>query len=153
MLVQRSANNSDGPAVFTLLGAVLAEFGLTPDPQGTDRDISDIEGNYRRGGGWFVVRVDEAGAIMGSAGLFPLDPETLELRKMYLHPSLRGQGWGTKLLHEALAFARARGAKRVVLETSSRLTAAIALYEQHGFKHYSPAHLAGRCDQSWMLTL
>ena len=153
MLVQRSANNSDGPAIFALLSAVLAEFGLAPDPQGTDRDISDIEGNYLRDGGWFVVLVDEAGMILGSAGLFPVDGDTLELRKMYLHPSLRGLGWGKKLLREALAFARTRNMKRVVLETSSRLTAAIALYERHGFVRHYPEHLAGRCDQGWVLTL
>ena len=153
MLVQRSANNFDGPAIFALLSAVLAEFGLAPDPQGTDRDISDIEGNYLRDGGWFVVLVDEAGMILGSAGLFPVDGDTLELRKMYLHPSLRGLGWGKKLLREALAFARTRNMKRVVLETSSRLTAAIALYERHGFVRHHPEPLAGRRDQGRVLTL
>ena len=148
----RPASNADGPAIFALVAGILVEFGLTPDPSGIDADLGDLEANYLRGGGWFAVLEDEA-AIVGSAGLYPVDAETLELRKMYLHPSLRGKGWGNRLLLAALAAARARGAKRVVLETASRLTAAIALYERHGFTRYTPGHLVGRCDQAWVLTL
>ena len=153
MPLLRPATNADGPAIFNLVAGILVEFGLTPDPTGIDGDLKDIEANYLRGGGWFAVLEDETGAIVGSAGLFPIDAQTLELRKMYLHSSLRGRGWGRKLLLAALAVARARGARRVILETASRLTDAIALYERHGFTRYSPEHLAGRCDQAWILTL
>ena len=40
---------------------VLAEYGLAPDPDRTDADLADLEGNYLRSGGVFRVVVSAEG--------------------------------------------------------------------------------------------
>lgn len=149
----RRADAADSPAVLALVSATLREFGLSPDPTGTDADLADFAAHYFARGGDFVVLTDAADAIVGTCGLFPVDtpsgtPRTVELRKMYLAPALRGRGQGRRLLEWALARAREQGFQRVVLETSTKLQAAIALYERHGFVREGDGHCC-RCDLSY----
>jgi putative acetyltransferase len=143
----RMATNADGPAVEQLVFSVLGEYGLAPEPEGVDRDLRDLEGFYLAHGGWFGVWVDEAGAIYGSAGLGRVDERTCELRKMYLHPTKRGQGQGRAMLERALAEAKRLGYQRVILETATVLKEAVQLYERYGFRKTEPeGHCAKRCD-------
>src|SRR6185503_535987 len=94
----RSARNSDADGIRELVFSTLREYGLEPDPCSTDADLADIEQNYGRRGGIFLVLVDESDQVWGSAGLYPLDAGECELRKMYVHASSRGKGWGKRLL-------------------------------------------------------
>ena len=122
----RPATNTDGNAVRTLVFEVLREYGLSPDPEGTDADLPKIEEHYRDG--WFsVLEVD--GQIIGSVGLLPHAGTVMELRKMYLHRDWRGRGLGRLLLNQALDEARKRGARRVVLGTARVLGEAVAWNE------------------------
>jgi len=149
----RPATNADSAEIQRLVFGVLSEYGLKPDPDGTDADLGDIEANYQASGGCFDVLVDEAGQIVGSVGLFPVSPGVCELRKMYLARTARGQGQGRRLLEHALAQARKLGFVRVELETATVLKEAIALYERTGFRRCAPAHLAPRCDSAYYLDL
>jgi putative acetyltransferase len=149
----RASTNADAKAIKELVFAVLGEYGLEPDPGGTDADLNDIEGSYLRSGGCFDVLVDSSGAIVGSIGLYPIDPATCELRKMYLSKKVRGQGLGKRLLEHALARAEEIGFRRVTLETASALKEAIALYKRYGFQPYRSPHLSQRCDSAYVLDL
>jgi GNAT superfamily N-acetyltransferase len=62
-----------------------------------------------------------------------IDSGTAELKRMYVEPGLRGVGIGRRLVQALEAGARALGAARVVLETGTRQTAALALYARCGF--------------------
>lgn len=149
----RSATNEDRHNIETLVFGVLAEYGLQPDPNGTDSDLHDITKSYLENGGLFDVLLNEHGKIVGSIALFAMPNHTCELRKMYLHPTARGLGHGRRLLDHALLRAAELGFLRVTLETASALKEAIALYERYGFKPYTPDHLAGRCDRAYALDL
>ena len=149
----RSATNTDCEPVRNLVFTVLAEYGLKPDPACTDADLRDIEQSYFRRAGVFYVLEEEGGSIIGSYGLYPVDSNTCELRKMYLHRDHRGKGLGRRLLEQALTEARRLDFKRITLETASVLKEAIRLYERYGFKPYTPAHLSRRCDQAYVLEL
>lgn len=149
----RPATNADAPAVRALIFAVLQEYGLEPDPSGTDADLDDLEGQYAARGGMFEVVEDEQGRIIGSVGLYPEPEGVVELRKMYLHPAARGRGLGKTLLERALAAARAKGFRRVELETAGVLESAIALYRRYGFTPFDKPHVAARCDQAYTLEL
>ena len=149
----RPATNEDRGAVEHLVFSVLAEYGLNPDPDGTDSDLHDVHGSYHASGGSFDVLTDESGEVVGTVGLFRISPTVCELRKMYLDRRARGQGMGRRLLAHALARAAALGFARVVLETASVLAEAVALYERHGFRRYAPEHLAARCDAAYCLDL
>jgi putative acetyltransferase len=151
--ILRPATNADAAAVRELVFGVLREFGLKPSPGDTDADLDDLEAAYHRRGGRFDVLVTPDGAVIGSVGLYPVDPTTVELRKMYLQVSARGRGLGRRLLDHALAEARRMGFARMTLETASVLTDAVALYERYGFRPYAAAHRSSRCDASYALPL
>src|SRR5882762_2239370 len=138
----RSATNDDRERVTELVFGVLAEFDLQPDPEATDADLQDIEANYINRGGVFDVIEHGDGKLVGTFGLYPLDESTCELRKMYLLPSVRGRGLGKHILREAVERAKAMGFKEMVLETSSKLVAAIQLYRQFGFQPTQIKHVS-----------
>ena len=146
----RPATNADGDAVRTLVFEVLREYGLSPDPESTDADLSEIEQHYHNG--WFSV-LEVNGQIIGSVGLLPQEETVMELRKMYLYRDWHGHGLGRLLLEQALNEARQRGARRVVLGTAKVLGEAVALYEQSGFRPSQEKHPASRVDQAWKLDL
>jgi putative acetyltransferase len=152
-LTIRPASNNDQERIVKLVFGVLAEFGLQPDPHATDADLQDIEGNYLERGGFFDVLEDRDGNLMGSVGVFPIDKDTCELRKMYFVSEVRGLGLGRYLLESTVNRAKELGFKRMVLETSSKLVAANRLYVRFGFQPYTAIHLAPRADHSYSLDL
>ncbi len=149
----RAAANADRERITALVFGVLAEYGLRPDAETTDADLRDIESAYFARGGLFEVIEDGRGQLLGTCGLYPLDAETCELRKMYLAPEARGLGLGKRLLERAVEYARRAGFKIIVLETASVLEDAIRLYTRFGFAPVESDHLAARCDQAYALKL
>jgi putative acetyltransferase len=152
-LIIRDASNADGAAIREIVYTVLEEYGLAPDPDGTDADLADLEGNYWKSGGVFRVVLSVEGSVVGCGGLFGVTSTEAELRKMYLLRAARGRGLGRLLLKQLIADARRLGYQRVVLETASVLAEAIALYRSAGFSPVPREHLSSRCDQAWMLSL
>ncbi|MEX0899107.1 MAG: GNAT family N-acetyltransferase [Gammaproteobacteria bacterium] len=146
----RPASAADGPAVRALIFRILDEYGLPVDPHGTDADLDDIGASYRHGRFWVI---EDEGTVLGSCALYPVRDGIVELRKMYLDRSLRGLGWGRRLLETALIAARDDGYTRVELETASVLKEAISLYAGSGFKRVAREPHSDRCDQLWALNL
>jgi GNAT superfamily N-acetyltransferase len=86
-----------------------------------------------RDGMWFVIaagRVEGSIVIDGSHA----QRDGAHLRWFITSDALRGQGFGERLLTEALAFADARAYQRTYLWTFEGLLAARHLYEKHGFR-------------------
>lgn len=152
-LTLRTATNQDVPQITALVASVLAEHGLQIDLQATDADLQDIEQNYLATGGVFEVIEDEQQKLLGTAGLYPLDDATCELRKMYFAPSLRGLGLGKFILERMIEQARKRGFAHLTLETSSVLQAANHLYLRYGFRPVAREHLPARADLAYSLEL
>ncbi len=149
----RPATNDDQEAIQTLIFGVLREYGLKPDPDGTDADLRNIGDYATFHHGRFDVLVDPTGRIVGTVALVQLNPKTCELRKMYLDRRVRGHGLGSRLLHHALDTARRMGFQRMELETASVLSEAVALYEKHGFRTFTHCPEACRCDLAYYLDL
>lgn len=149
----RAATNLDVERVTALVFSTLREHGLLPEPEEIDADLKDIEANYFARGGLFEVIEDGAGNLLGTVGLYPMDEETCELRKMYFAPRLRGRGLGRHLLERTIGKARTLGFKRMTLETASVLEKAIRLYTRFGFKPCELDHKSARSDQAYYLDL
>jgi N-acetylglutamate synthase-like GNAT family acetyltransferase len=149
----RSATNSDCENIQKLVFGVLREFGLTPEPGGTDTDLNDIETEYIKRGGLFEILEDKDGNLLGTVGLFPLDDETIELRKMYFDKSLRGRGFGKKILERMIEKSKESGFKKIYLETASILKEAVGLYEKYGFEPTTEGIHSERCDAAYFLDL
>jgi putative acetyltransferase len=121
-----------GPGVLRLIGGVFAEYGLTFDPAGYDADLTRIPGKYFRVGGAFWV-LEEDGCVVGTIGVVPVSATEIEIKRVYLDPSLRGQGLGRALVEHALSWASASGHTRVRLWSDVKFTRSHVMYERLGF--------------------
>ena len=150
----RDAVSGDEAEIRFVVATVMAEYGLSADLESNDADLDDVVASYRARGGSFRVVTSAEGAIVGCGGLYPIDGQDAEIRRMYFLPEARGLGLGRMLLEELIALAKERRFERVVLETASVLKAAISLYRQRGFvpvAHERPA--IRQCDQAYVLLL
>ena len=100
-----------------LVADIAAQFLRKFQPEWEKAWIAELDGE--RVGAVFVVRKS---------------PTTAQLRMLILAPKARGLGLGARLTDECLAFARAKGYKKMVLWTNSCLTAARSIYTQRGFR-------------------
>ncbi len=82
------------------------------------------------------------------AGVHVLSPGTVELKRMYVRPALRGTGGARRLLDAVDAAARKLGARRIVLDTRLDLTEARALYVRNGWVEV-PAYNDNRYAEIW----
>jgi GNAT superfamily N-acetyltransferase len=76
---------------------------------------------------------EKDGVRVGSVFVVKVDDQTAKLRMLILTPEARGFGLGARLSDEAIAFARSKGYKKMVLWTNSILIAARSIYEKRGF--------------------
>lgn len=109
---------------------VHAEFGFAYDPD-LDADLDDPEAHYR-----FILLVKTQDTVVGSAALTKPRDEITTLKRMYLRPALRGQGWGLRLLEAMVERATVDGCRGIALDTTDRQDAARRLYERAGFQQH-----------------
>ena len=152
MCTLRKANSTDEKKIFELVETVLAEYGITTNVSETDKDLSDLNKYYFNRDGWFEVLENE-GKIIGSYGIFKINKDICELRKMYLLPSFQGKGFGKLMMNSALEKARAFGYSEMILESNRVLEKALLLYKKYDFVEYVPDHFSDRCDLAMKLKL
>jgi putative acetyltransferase len=85
----------------------------------------------------FAVARDETGHAIG-CGALVLCPEFGELKRMYVSPRGRGQGFARKLLALLESQAVASGCKLLTLETGPYQNEALALYASAGYERRGP---------------
>jgi len=73
------------------------------------------------------------GEPVGCVFLVKEGNSTAKLRLLLVEPRARGLGLGRRLVRECIAFARAKGYRKLVLWTQSNLVAARAIYQAEGF--------------------
>jgi putative acetyltransferase len=101
----------------------------------------------------FEVLEDEAGNLLGTAAVCPLEDGACKLGKMYLVPEARGRGLGRLMLERAIAHARRLGFRTIILETVSVMEEAIRLYTRRGFRPLARAAASPRCGRMYFLDL
>jgi putative acetyltransferase len=86
---------------------------------------------------WSVWEGDE---VVGVGALKRLSADHGEVKSMHTAEAARGRGVGSALLRQIMATARARGMRRLSLETGSwpYFQPARALYARHGFVESAP---------------
>lgn len=145
----RPVRVEDVPAVIEHVAASLREFGLEFGcGAATDDQLHGLPASYDTGAFWVA-----GDPIVGTAGVYPVEPGVYELRKMYLAPATRGTGLGTRLLETAIAWVRSHGGRRIVLDTTEQMTRAIAFYERHGFVRDDAQKRGARCSRGYALSL
>ena len=121
----------DEPAVIELLRLHLEEVRTHPTPGGAH--VLDLAGLKRPDMTFWSAWHD--GALLGCSALRELDPTHAEIKSMRTAPNQLRRGAGAALLAHMLGVARARGYRRLSLETGTtpQFEAAQALYRQLGF--------------------
>jgi putative acetyltransferase len=149
----RSWETRDRAEAFHLIRDVLAEYGLSCEPYGADRDVYDVELYYHKKGGEFWV-VEWQEKIVGTAAYYPIERgnNAVEIRKMYILPKARGQGLGKFLLQELESKIATRGFDEIWIETASILKEAVKMYENSGYQPTTGVE-APRCDRVYMKAL
>ena len=140
----RKARAGDEDKVLDLVKKVLNSYGLELNPMGEDLDITDISKYYMDNNGDFEV-VEFRGNIIGSYGIYKIDEDTCELRKMYLKQNFQGLGLGNIMIENSFKMAKALGYKRITLQTNSLLYKAVKLYKKYGFEEIEE-EVCERCD-------
>jgi ribosomal protein S18 acetylase RimI-like enzyme len=109
---------------------------------GYEKRLADVAGRATRA---LVLVADLDGSIAGTATLEldqrinpdseqpPLQADEAHLRMLGVHPDHRQRGIGRLLVDACIAHARARGNRRLTLETTERMVGARAMYEGMGF--------------------
>jgi len=103
-----------------------------------EAELAGLPGAFAPPGGglWLAWAGDAvAGCVaLRRAEAEPVDPQTCEMRRLWVREDFRGSGLGRGLAETALQAARAAGYRRMVLETLGQMTAARALYSDLGFR-------------------
>ena len=99
-----------------------------------DLKALDDPENYILKPGGHIWLAAYRGAVVGACALIKMDAQTYELAKMAVSPTAQGLGIGSRLGEAAVAKARALGAKRVYLESNTKLGPALNLYDKLGFR-------------------
>ncbi|MDE2838633.1 MAG: GNAT family N-acetyltransferase [Chloroflexota bacterium] len=123
----------DDPEVAALLAAYEKEF----------LSLNTVEESGWTGGAVHqhlaaMLLVRRNGDPVGCGALRIHDAVTAELKRMYVVPGERGRGIATELVARLEQMAVERGASRMVLDTSYRMTSAVRLYERLGYVRTEP---------------
>ena len=100
-----------------LVAGIVATYMRKHQPEWERCWIAEVDG--QRAGSVFLVRKSKTVA---------------QLRLLILTPAARGLGLGARLSDECIAFARAKGYKKIVLWTNSCLVEARRIYQRRGFQ-------------------
>ena len=127
----------DLDAVRGLFGEYASSLTVDLGFQSFDEEVAALPGGYAPPtGALLVARV--GGEPVGCVALLRIDPETCELKRLFLRPAHRGGGSGLRLLEAAVAEARRLGYHRLRLDTIPEMQRAQALYERYGFREIAP---------------
>ncbi len=124
-------DTSDASALITELEATLEPLY----PQESRHGLS-VERLIAENVPFFVLRADGIAAGCGGVKLFGTDYG--EIKRMYVRPQFRGQGFAKLVLNHLSDYAWAQAITLLRLETGIHQHEAIGLYERVGFHRIGP---------------
>ncbi|MDT5123107.1 MAG: putative acetyltransferase [Acidobacteriota bacterium] len=122
----------DVPGILNLIAGIYAEYDCVLDAENDERHLLEPGTYFRAYGGEFWV-VEENGVIRATVAVM-LHDDAGELKTLYVHPSLRRQGWGRRLTELAMDYARSRGKTKMILWSDTRFLDAHSLYRSMGYR-------------------
>ena len=135
-LIIEKATTADIPALAKLLSELFnQEEEFTPDPQAQTKGLTKII-TCPEIGNVILARKEEK--VVGMVNLLfsvstALGKRVALLEDMIITQSTRQAGIGTKLLTEAISYAKAEGCKRITLLTDTTNIDAQRFYKKQGF--------------------
>ena len=124
--------------IFTVAFEVFREAGTLEQSiakysaQRKLSEMDDVQKNYFKNGGTFLVTVDD-GRVIGTGAIRYLEEGVCELKRLWLLTEYHGQGLGYRMMQELFAIARGLGYKVMRLETDNVQKRAVDFYRRLGF--------------------
>ncbi|MCZ4304895.1 carbonate dehydratase [Zoogloeaceae bacterium G21618-S1] len=113
--------------------------------QNFDAEMASLPGAYSAPDGrLFLAEVE--GKPAGCVGIRKFSDGVCEMKRLYVEPSMRGQGVGRDLALAAIRTAKELGYKRIMLDTLPAMRIAVKLYRELGFTEapaYYPTPIEG----------
>jgi putative acetyltransferase len=131
MEITIAAEPFDSADARRLIGALDTHLAAKYPPEQRFGPNLKVE-HLAPGLGTFVI-ARLRGVAVGCGAVRRRDEKTLEVKRMYVDPEVRGRGVAKEILDRLEADARAMGASRLVLETGIYQEEAIGLYRRVGF--------------------
>lgn len=100
----------------------------------TDSKVLENPEDYILDPGGHILMATYKEEVVGTCALIKMDDTAYELAKMAVSPAAQGKKIGWLLAQGLIDKARSTGAKRIYLESNTKLVPAINLYHKLGFK-------------------
>ncbi|MDQ3716224.1 MAG: GNAT family N-acetyltransferase, partial [Actinomycetota bacterium] len=123
--------SADDPRSIELIGEVQAVYRRL---YGSKDDSPMSSAEFEPPSGTFLLAMEAEGHPIGCIGLRRHEEHVAEIKRMYVRPAYRRQGYARALLIAAEDRARLLGYTAIVLETGQVQPEAMALYERHGYR-------------------
>ena len=120
--------NSEDPD-FKKLSALFDDYLV--DIDGDEKDFFAFYNNVALD---TVLVIYENSEAIGCGAFKKFDTTTAEIKRMFVHPNHRNKKIASLILNELELWANDLGFTSFILETSPKLTSAIALYEKKGYQ-------------------
>lgn len=96
-------------------------------------ELDGLPGLFAPPKGCFLL-ARRTGLAAGCVAFRQIDPETVELKRMFVRPDQRGHGVGMALVRALLDGARAQGRRQVTLSSYHTMTGTHRIYRAVGFR-------------------
>jgi len=114
-----------------------ASIKINLDFQHFDEELNELKKMYVKPFGGVILAKQED-EIIGCVAIRKINPETGELKRMFIKPRFQNKGIGKFLLEEAFHLARECNYTILKLDTLNYMYPAIHLYKQAGFYETAP---------------
>jgi GNAT superfamily N-acetyltransferase len=118
------------------LSRICSIDGVDLEYQKFSAEVATLPGQYVPPEAIYFAKVD--GEVAGCVALRSLDASILEMKRLYVRPSVRGSGLGKRLVEAAILIARQSGYVELRLDTLATMVSAQALYQTLGFIEIGP---------------
>ena len=116
---------------FIALNLAWIEKYFKAEPQDINM-LNNVENFLSRGAAvYFAV---ERGEVLATCMVTPVDGQVWEICKLATQERYRKKGAGSAVLKECMAYAKAHGARKLMIVSNTVLSAAMHLYAKFGFQ-------------------
>ena len=127
----------DYEVASALFQEYAASIKIDLDFQHFDEELNELKKMYAKPfGGIILAKLEDE--IIGCVAIRKINPETGELKRMFIKPRFQNKGIGKFLLEEAFHLARECNYTILKLDTLNYMHPAIHLYKQAGFYETAP---------------
>jgi len=142
MIHIRRYSTVDHDDVWRVHLLVIAEAGVEPTHQHY-HDILNIDEEYLKQGGEFLVGTGEHGTVFAIGGLKLLGEGRAEIKRLRVHPDYQKRGYGQMMLSQLEERARKLGIRQLYLDTLVNQHGAQKLFATNGYVPQGPAQIDG----------